>query len=146
MPPRSAPSYRLLWIGRRAQDPLCAAAAEYGARLSIYVQLEVKQLRATAALLPALDRRRRTIVLDVAGRARSSTELAAHLAHWRDVGWRQADFVVGGAEGLPATVRAQAQELWSLGPMTLPHRLAQVVLTEQLYRAHSILAGAPYHK
>lgn len=146
MPPRSAPCYRLLWVGRRAQDPLYAAAAGYAERLGQYVHFQLVQVRASQALLGSLVAGRRAVALDVGGVARSSLQLAHHLGDWIARGQRQVDFVVGGAEGLPAPVRARADELWSLSPMTLPHRLAQVLLTEQLYRAHCILGGSGYHK
>jgi 23S rRNA (pseudouridine1915-N3)-methyltransferase len=54
--------------------------------------------------------------------------------------------VLGGSTGLDAVVLARAEERWSLGPLTLPHELARVVVAEQLYRAGTILRGAPYHK
>ncbi len=55
-------------------------------------------------------------------------------------------FAIGGAEGLPEAVRSRARWRLSLGPMTLPHRLARLILAEQLYRAFSILKGEPYNK
>jgi 23S rRNA (pseudouridine1915-N3)-methyltransferase len=54
--------------------------------------------------------------------------------------------VIGGAEGLDPAVLEASDLRWSLGPMTLPHELARVVVMEQLYRAFAILRGAPYHK
>ncbi len=59
---------------------------------------------------------------------------------------RQLAFAIGGADGLDATVRAAAAEAVSFGPATWPHALARVMLAEQVYRAITILAGAPYHR
>jgi 23S rRNA (pseudouridine1915-N3)-methyltransferase len=59
---------------------------------------------------------------------------------------REVSFIIGGPEGLPETVRAQADYQWSLGPLTLPHDLAMVVTLEALYRSSTITAGLPYHK
>ena len=53
---------------------------------------------------------------------------------------------IGGDEGLASRVREEARFVWSLSPLTLPHRLARVIVLEQLYRAFEILRGAPYHK
>jgi len=55
-------------------------------------------------------------------------------------------FAIGGAEGLPPAVRAKARWRLSLGAMTLPHRLARLILAEQVYRAFSIIRGEPYNK
>jgi 23S rRNA (pseudouridine1915-N3)-methyltransferase len=68
------------------------------------------------------------------------------LGRWQRDAVRAAAFVVGGADGLHPDVKARAREAWSLSRLTLPHRLALVVLLEQLYRAHTVLRGEPYHR
>ena len=59
---------------------------------------------------------------------------------------RDIAFVIGGPDGLPAAFKRDADFVWSLSPLTLPHSLARIVLAEQLYRAHSILKNHPYHR
>jgi 23S rRNA (pseudouridine1915-N3)-methyltransferase len=84
-------------------------------------------------------------LLDERGALLSSPDLAARIADWRD-GARDAAFVIGGADGLDRDLRERADLLLSFGPMVWPHMLARVMLSEQLYRAASILAGSPYHR
>ena len=96
-------------------------------------------------LLEAIGEGSRVVLLDLAGRTWSSEELAKQLDAWR-VNGRERTFVIGGAAGISAAVRARAQVSWSLGPLTLPHELARIVVVEQLYRASTILRGEPYHK
>ncbi|HET7042043.1 MAG TPA: 23S rRNA (pseudouridine(1915)-N(3))-methyltransferase RlmH [Gemmatimonadales bacterium] len=79
------------------------------------------------------------------GDAWSSRELAARLERWQRAA-RPVAFLVGGSTGLDEALIARADHRWSLGPLTLPHELARVVITEQLYRACTILKGEPYHK
>lgn len=87
------------------------------------------------------------IVLDERGRTMSSTEFAHYLAARRDDGVKSAAFLIGGPDGHPAKLMSKATHLsLSLGPMTLPHGLARVVLVEQIYRAITILSGHPYHR
>ena len=86
------------------------------------------------------------VCLDERGRTLSSPDLARLIADWRDVGQRDAAFVLGGADGLDRTLVAEADLVLSLGPMVWPHMLARVMVAEQLYRAASILAGTPYHR
>jgi 23S rRNA (pseudouridine1915-N3)-methyltransferase len=74
-----------------------------------------------------------------------SAAFAGQLARWRDQAAELA-FVIGGADGLDDSVRTRASLLLSLGPMTWPHMLVRVLLAEQLWRAHSILSGHPYHR
>jgi 23S rRNA (pseudouridine1915-N3)-methyltransferase len=86
------------------------------------------------------------VVLDATGRALSSEAFARFLAESRDGGAKEMAFLIGGPDGHgPAVLDAATLKL-SLGPMTLPHGLARIVLAEQLYRASTILAGHPYHR
>ena len=85
------------------------------------------------------------VALTREGSAWSSEELARRVEGWR-VAARPLTFVVGGSHGLSAGFLAAANVRWSLGPLTLPHELARVVVVEQLYRAFTILRGEPYHK
>ncbi len=88
----------------------------------------------------------RLALLDERGKTLSSPEFARLLARWRDDGAQDAAFVIGGADGIDPALRAEADIALSFGPMVWPHMLARVMLAEQLYRAASILAGAPYHR
>lgn len=85
------------------------------------------------------------VVLDERGRACTTRELARRLEGWQMEG-RDVAFVVGGADGLEKTMRDEADWLWSLSALTLPHALVRVVVAEQLYRACSILKNHPYHR
>lgn len=105
---------------------------------------EIKR-REGAGLIGALPARSFVVALDLVGAALDTDGLVRSLAHWRDTG-RALAFVIGGAEGLDATVIARADATLSLGRMTWPHMLVRVMLVEQLYRAQAILAGHPYHR
>lgn len=86
------------------------------------------------------------ILLDERGKNLSSQELAQTLAQYRDQGARDLAFLIGGADGHDAALKARADRLLSLGANTWPHLLARLMLAEQLYRAMTILAGHPYHR
>jgi 23S rRNA (pseudouridine1915-N3)-methyltransferase len=86
------------------------------------------------------------VALDERGSLMSSPELAATLAQWRDAGRGDVAFLIGGADGLATDLRDRADLSLSFGKMVWPHMLVRVMLVEQLYRAASILAGAPYHR
>jgi 23S rRNA (pseudouridine1915-N3)-methyltransferase len=86
------------------------------------------------------------IALDERGKALGSAAFARLLAEKRDGGAKAAALLIGGPDGLGEAVRAAAHLQLSLGPMTLPHGLARIVLAEQLYRAATILSGHPYHR
>jgi len=85
-------------------------------------------------------------VLDERGKLQSSPDFAQTLAGWRDQGRGDVAFVIGGADGIDPNLRKSADAALSFGKMVWPHMLARVMLTEQLYRAASILGGAPYHR
>jgi 23S rRNA (pseudouridine1915-N3)-methyltransferase len=96
-------------------------------------------------LLRALPKGAVLVALDRGGRPWSSEELARQLERWRGAAAPLA-LVIGGACGLDPKLLQQARHSWSLGPLTLPHELARVVVLEQLYRAWTILRGEPYHR
>lgn len=84
--------------------------------------------------------------MDERGEVLTSPKFARKLADRRDGGTSDFVFLIGGADGLDQGLRARADARLSLGSMVWPHMLARVMLCEQLYRAASILAGAPYHR
>jgi 23S rRNA (pseudouridine1915-N3)-methyltransferase len=86
------------------------------------------------------------VVLDERGTTLSSAELAKTLEKWRDVGKREARFLIGAADGHGDVQRRSADLLLSFGPATWPHLLVRAMLAEQLFRATSILANHPYHR
>ena len=135
------------------------AAAHYLTRIKRWRHLEYTETRDGDAALPpdqrnALEGRRIiealapqdvALVLDERGEKLTSPQLAALLRQLDQDARGRACFIVGGAWGLDDSVRQRAFKVLSLSDMTLPHELARVVLYEQLYRAASINAGAPYH-
>lgn len=96
-------------------------------------------------LLAAIPAGAYRVVLDERGAAWDTRQLATQLANWRQAG-RSVALVIGGPEGLDSAVKTQADTLWSLSPLTLPHPLVRIMVAEQLYRAWSILHNHPYHR
>jgi 23S rRNA (pseudouridine1915-N3)-methyltransferase len=150
---------RVLAVGRDRSGLYRPALEEYARRLEHYARFEVVEVPEARrhagtprardeegeALLARLRDGERVVALDERGKEPSSQELALRLGGWL-AGGRDLAFVVGGADGLSEAVRARADESLSLSRLTLAHRLARLVLLEQLYRAFTILRGEPYHK
>ncbi|MBI1274966.1 23S rRNA (pseudouridine(1915)-N(3))-methyltransferase RlmH [bacterium] len=109
-------------------------------------QGEALQREEAELLKLALGKVDRLVILDERGKNPDSIEFAHQLRDWRDGGCQHLGFVIGGAEGVHPELRKQAHLLLSFGKLTWPHMLARILLTEQLYRAWSILEGHPYHK
>lgn len=86
------------------------------------------------------------ILLDERGKQMRSTELARWIDQRHLAGCKAVSLLIGGADGHGDEMRAKAQDMWSLSKFTLQHELALVVLLEQIYRAHTILRGEPYHR
>ena len=107
---------------------------------------EQVKTREGEALLGRIRPGDRVIVMTIEGKQRSSEELAKHLEELRIGGVSRVVFVIGGSLGLGANVLARADEELSMSRMTFPHRLARVMLLEQLYRAEKIISGERYHK
>lgn len=96
-------------------------------------------------MLAAVPKGSRILALDIGGRQWTTGQLARQLGGWLQNGQDLA-LLVGGPEGLAPDCRDQAQRLWSLSPLTLPHPLVRIVVAEQLYRAWTVLKGHPYHR
>ncbi len=88
----------------------------------------------------------RVIALDERGRDLESKAFANLLGSWRDAGDNRVGVAIGGADGLADAVRARADLTLRFGRLTWPHLLVRALLAEQLYRAHTILTGHPYHR
>lgn len=101
--------------------------------------------REAAALLAALPAGALAVALDLGGEAADTEAFAVRLERWLESG-RPVFFLIGGAEGLDRSVLERADAVLSLGRLTWPHKLARVMLAEQIYRARSIAAGHPYHR
>jgi 23S rRNA (pseudouridine1915-N3)-methyltransferase len=101
--------------------------------------------RADRGLLAALRPGEFLVMLDERGREFRTRALVKWLGE-RMVSGRDLAFVIGGPDGLAREVLERADLTWSLSQLTLPHALVRVILAEQLYRAHSVLAGHPYHR
>ncbi|MDR1359592.1 MAG: 23S rRNA (pseudouridine(1915)-N(3))-methyltransferase RlmH [Deltaproteobacteria bacterium] len=149
---------RILAVGRLKTPFWQAAAKHYQERIARSLRLEEALVR-DAPAGPSLKDRQETeaarlsrlirpedapICLDQRGTGRSSEDLAAFLDKLFQAGATPC-FILGGAFGLADSLKNRSQRLLSLGPMTLPHELARVVLLEQIYRAQSILSGSAYH-
>lgn len=134
---------RVIVLGEgRLRPPYVDDVDHYRRLLSRYVRLEVRESRDAEAVARQVPGGAYVSLLASDGRACDSVAFSRFLEERRMSG---ADlvFVIGGPFGPPALPRVDHR--LSLGPMTLPHQLARVVLLEQLYRAHKILAGEPYH-
>lgn len=104
-------------------------------------------MRAEAELLDAaIPKGHARVMLDERGKVMSSPDFSRWLAGQRDQGQPGVAFVIGGADGLEPGFRTTADLSLSFGKMVWPHMLVRVMLAEQIYRAVSILAGAPYHR
>jgi 23S rRNA (pseudouridine1915-N3)-methyltransferase len=142
----------LAHVGARpgSKDEFEALTAVYLGRCSAFAHCKSEAFRSEQALLDWLERLEgRTpavaVLLDSRGRQMTSEVFAAWLGARRDEGAQQIVFAVGPASGWSETARQRAQLLLSLGPMTMAHSLARLVMAEQLYRAYAILTGHPYH-
>ncbi len=96
-------------------------------------------------ILAALPTQAMLVALDERGKQITTVELSEHLARWMQDG-KLPCFVIGGADGLDASIKSRSGLLLGISRLTLPHGLVRVLLAEQLYRAASLLKGHPYHR
>ncbi|MBY0565091.1 MAG: 23S rRNA (pseudouridine(1915)-N(3))-methyltransferase RlmH [Hyphomonadaceae bacterium] len=148
-------------VGRLRDGPEAAMTADYLARAAAagrqlgfksveLVDVEGKppgEPRAEAfALFKATPDEARRVLLDERGAEWTSRQLAEKLARWRDDGIPCLTFWIGGADGVSQGVKDQADEKLAFGRQTWPHRLVRVMISEQIYRAVTILCATPYHR
>ena len=125
----------------KVKAPFAEADAHYRKMLQRHQPMDVIEVRDEVNIEGRIPRRSHVIALDRGGRALSSKAWAS----WLSIDAQDLCFLIGGPEGLSARTMALADERISLGPQTMAHQLARVVLLEQLFRATKILAGEPYH-
>jgi len=130
--------------GRIKEREMRAVASDYLSRLTRYVKCEEIETKDAAGLAKAIPEGAFVVALEVNGERISSTELSTRLERWGARGKGLIAFVIGGAEGIPSGLSAKADARLSLSTFTFPHRLARVMLFEQLYRAMTLLRGEPY--
>jgi 23S rRNA (pseudouridine1915-N3)-methyltransferase len=148
----------ILAVGR-LRSSYREACDDYLRRLSRYAKVREVEVR-EASRAPTVEAQREeeagrllarapggatVIALAREGFAWTSEELAGRIEGWR-MAARPLALVIGGSRGLAPGLLATAAARWSLGPLTLPHELARVIVTEQLYRGFTIIRGEPYHK
>ncbi len=148
-------------VGRPKSSGLREATRDYEARLSHYFRFNVIEVdgaglpdaradearaREAVALEKRLDDELELVALTREGSPWSTRKLSAYLGDMLNYGRAGAAFAIGGAHGLAPSLVSRARVKLSLSALTLPHELARLVLTEQLYRAGTLLRGEPYHK
>jgi 23S rRNA (pseudouridine1915-N3)-methyltransferase len=144
-------------VGRARGSPAAEICQNYLQRLPWTVDIREVEVRKNLSgeklslaeaefLSNALPARATLIAMDETGKTLTSDSFAQRLGRWRDDGIADLAFVIGGANGLHPDLRRKADLILSLGVMTWPHILARAMLMEQLYRAHTILTGHPYHR
>lgn len=133
----------LLAVGR-IKAPFADAQRHYLKMLAPRLRVEVVEVRESDRLEGRLDAGARLVCLDGRGTMLDSLEWSGWLDA-RRLEARDVVIAIGGPTGLPDEVLDRADEVLSLGPQTIAHQLARIVLLEQLFRASKILAGEPYH-
>ena len=148
--------FKFIWVGRTKDQNYLALQKEYLQRLSHFVRCEVVEVKDPAPhetkevdgkrILEKVNQSSFVCLLDVAGRAISSQEMAKNVEKWQNSGYKEVTFVIGGADGVSSEVAQRADHRLSLSFLTFTHEMARVILLEQLYRAYTIIKGFPYQK
>jgi len=133
-------------VGKMRDRRLTSLCEEYAERVRHHMPLEIQEVADDEALLRGLPPATEIIALEPGGDAWTTAEFTQYLEKRMVQGTRAVAFLIGGADGLGAATVKQARRRLSLSPLTLPHRLARVLLCEQIYRAISIIRGEPYSR
>lgn len=150
----------ILAVGKKHDPKLELAIEEYMKRLKHYadVSWELVEAKLTSSMSPeevkrveaellfAKIRPEDTVVLlDETGTQYNSMQFAEKIQQWQNQSTKRLVIIIGGAYGVDHTIMKRAKSTWSLSPLVFPHQLIRLILTEQLYRAYTILAGEHYH-
>ena len=144
--------FRFIWVGKTRNANYRALQEDYLRRISHFVKSEVVEVRDSTKetegklILEKLNQTPFVCLLDVAGKALRSDQLATEVEKWQVQGIKEVAFVIGGAEGVSGEVAKRADLRLSLSFLTFTHEMARVVMLEQLYRAFTIIKGFPYQK
>lgn len=133
-------------VGKMRDRRLAELCQEYVARARRHLPVEVTEVESDADLLRQLPAGAEVVALEPGGASFTTPQLTAHIGARMNRGQRAMVFLIGGADGLAAETVARAHLRLSLSPLTLPHRLARVVLCEQIYRTLSRIRGEPYDR
>ena len=139
---------RLIAAGNRLPAWIDAGVTEYARRFGRGLKFELVEIplaREAERMRDAIREGDFVVALEVGGRTMTTPQLSEWLAA-RMAGGRDLAFLVGGPDGLAPGLSSRAHFRWSLSPLTWPHGLVRVMVAEQLYRAHSLLQGHPYHR
>jgi len=157
----NAVKIQLTLISKTNQDYLKQGVAEYLKRLQHYCKLEYLEIpdiknaknlsqseikkKEGEKIITGIDRGDTLILLDENGKSFSSIDFSKQIAKWQNQSIKRLHFVIGGAYGFDQAVLDRAQSKLSLSAMTFSHQMVRLIFLEQLYRAHTILKGEPYH-
>ncbi len=136
----------ILTVGKLKDRGLQDLCRDYFKRCSSLVKIEVREVRDLKHLEKAIPGKARLVLLDERGQQMTSPRFAEFIQDWMVDSPAILVFAIGGANGFTDNFRKRADVVLSFGKMTFAHRLARVMLAEQLYRAVSILLGFPYHR
>lgn len=150
----------ILSVGHKMPDWVDQACAEYLKRMPREFTVQMVEIKpdkrasgknsevvqeAEAKRILELVGKDLLVALDERGQEVTTLQLAEKCKQWQSLG-RDICLVIGGADGLHPALKQKADWLWSLSKLTLPHGMVRVVLSEQLYRAYSVIQGHPYHR
>jgi 23S rRNA (pseudouridine1915-N3)-methyltransferase len=135
----------VLAVGKLRDRHVAALCDDYLLRARRHLPVEVVEPDDDAALARRWPESGEAIALEPGGVSWTTEELAQQIERRMTRGTRSLTFVIGGADGIPAALVKRAPLRLSLSALTLPHRIARLVLCEQIYRALTIIRGEPYH-
>jgi 23S rRNA (pseudouridine1915-N3)-methyltransferase len=142
---------QIITIGKKHNEEVIRGIAEYEKRLTKYTDFTWQIIpssdlkKETIAILKNLKADDVVILLDDQGQQFSSEKFSATINKEMSSGAKRLVFIIGGAYGVGEEVEARANIVWSLGLLTFPHQLVRLLLTEQIYRAFTIIKGEKYH-